>query len=92
MTKAEHKKRMAARAEKRASQHAGWTPVNGKRCDALKARYALIHGTRNTPLFPDIIRHNALRYAVPASINRRTMKPHEHKREIARNLRKAGAA
>lgn len=26
---------------------------------------------------------------LPASINRHTVKPHEHKREIARNLRRA---
>lgn len=29
---------------------------------------------------------------IPASINRHTGKPHEHKREIARNLRRAGVA
>jgi hypothetical protein len=40
----------------------------------------------NLPIGPGV-RTTARKLSLPASINRHTMKPHEHKREIARRLR-----
>lgn len=40
--------------------------------------------------FRNLVGHIGMR-GVPARINRHTGKPHEHAREIARNLRKAAA-
>lgn len=87
---AEHKARMAHKAAARLTVRSGFTPISGKRTDALVLR-AKMNGRTN--LLPaDRIRFDRIAVAMPANINRHTGKPHEHRAEIARRVRQAASA
>lgn len=85
-----HKAKMAMK--KARVWEAGFTPVSGKRSDAMVARWQLANPGKMVPLPAGIVAYDKLRVSTPANINRHTGKPHEHKREIDRNLCRLGAA
>lgn len=87
---AAHKAKMARKAAARQNPVTGFEPVSGKRTDALVLR-AKLNG-RTVFLPSGRIRADRIAVAVPAGINCRTGKPHEHRAEIARRVRQSSAA
>lgn len=78
----EHKEKMARK--KARVWDTLFIPVDGKLSRALIAQYQLRNPGAALPIHPSIRAFDRLRVAVPASINRHTGKPHEHRREITR--------
>ena len=87
MNSDKHKAKMAAK--KARVQVVGFTPIDGKRSRVLIAQFHMLHPGKPLPIHPDDRRYDMLRVKPVASINRHTGKPHEHRREIARNLGRA---
>ena len=82
-----HKAKMAAK--KARVQEVGFTPIAGKLSRALVARWQINHPGQSLPILPSVRRYDLQRVKPAASINRHTGNPHEHRREIARNLGRA---
>lgn len=79
-----HVTKMLAKKTARLTMVCGFTPVSGKISDILVTQ-AKMNGRPIVPS-PAMRRYDTARVSTPASINRRTGKPHEHRREIARRL------
>lgn len=62
----------------------GFQVVRGKRSAALCLQWRMSNPGRPLPILPSVRKFDLMRVKTPASINRHTGKPHEHRREIAR--------
>jgi hypothetical protein len=79
-----HRAKMLAKKTARPNIVCGFTPIDGKLTGILVAQ-AASRGISPRPSAA-MRRYDMARVSVPASVNHRTGKPHEHRREIARRL------